>query len=418
MNQLLTTENINFLVVFLEGILSFLSPCILPLLPIYLGYLAGNGKKTDEDGNIIYERKIVMKNTIAFVIGISAAFFVLGFSFSAIGTILKQYKTTLSIIAGIIIIFMGAIQLGIIKISVFEKEHRLKWNKKGKETTPIIAFIMGFTFSFAWTPCIGPVLASVLALASSAGNMLEGNLLIGIYTIGFAIPFLFVGLFTTKILNLIKKNQKIIKYTIKIAGAILVIVGLITIINATIKTENVIGKQESQNVEEVTEENKNENNENKSEEKEKYQAIDFSLKDQNGNTVTLSSLKGKVVFINFWATWCPPCKQELPDIQKIYEEYGENKEDVVILGIVGPKTEESSTIDNKNEEEIKQFIKDYNITYPVLFDNTGKSFYDYYIQSFPTTFMIDKEGNIYGYVSGAMNKKTMKDIIEQTKNGQ
>lgn len=420
MNQLITLENINYLVVLLEGILSFLSPCILPLLPIYLGYLAGNGKRTDENGNIIYERKTVMVNTIAFVIGISVSFFLLGFSFSAIGTIFNNYKATLSIISGIFIIFMGAIQLEIIKIPILEKQHKLKWSKQGKETTPLIAFIMGFTFSFAWTPCIGPVLASVLSLASSKGNMLKGNLLITIYTIGFSIPFIFVGLFTTKILNIIKKNQKIMKYTMKIAGTILIIVGITTIINTTTQTQNILGKQEKQNSVESAEKNNEDKNsaessESNNNEDEKMNAIDFTLQDQNGNTVTLSDLKGKVVFLNFWATWCSPCKQELPYIQEIYEEYGKNQQDVIILGIVGPKTSMSPNLDNKNEEEIKQFLKDYNITYPVLFDNTGKSFYDYYIQAFPTTFMIDKDGKIYGYVNGALNKETMKKIIEQTK---
>ncbi len=439
MQNLLVTQNINFILVFLEGILSFLSPCVLPLIPLYIGYLAGNGKKEKEDGTIYYERKIVFINTLLFVLGISFTFFLLGMSFSALGSFLEKYKQTFSIIAGIIILLMGLMQLEIIKIPFLEKTHKIPFLKKDKNMTPILAFIMGFTFSFAWTPCIGPALASVLVLASSSNSILLGNLLVLGYTIGFAIPFLLLGFFTTQILNFINKKKKIVQYTIKISGVILIIMGILTITGITEKIGAFFGnlgtnnnsqinqeeniKTENENVEnkesENTEENKEEP-ENTDEQKTEdlMTAPDFTLVDQYGKTHKLSDYKGKVVFLNFWTTWCGPCKQELPYIQQIYEEYKGNQEDVVILGIASPKSEDNPIYsqDNKNEDEIKEILKQNNLSYPVVFDRTGEIFSSYQIQAFPTTFMINKEGKLYGYIRGGLTKDNMKSIIEQTIN--
>lgn len=415
MNNILNMQNINFLLVFIEGMLSFLSPCVLPLIPLYIGYLAGNGKKEKEDGSIYYARKTVFTNTILFVIGISFAFFLLGMSFSILGSFFYKYKQIFSSLAGLIIIFMGLMQLGIIKIPFLEKEHKIPFLKKGKNVTPIIALIMGFTFSFAWTPCIGPALASVLALASSSSSLLIGNLLVLTYTIGFAIPFLLVGFFTTQILNFFNKKKKIVQYTIKISGVILIIMGIFTIIGLTEKMGAQLGN--ISNVQNNTEDIK-EKNETTSNNKNSRIAPDFTLLDQNGKTHTLSEYKGKVVFLNFWTTWCPPCKEELPYIQQIYEEYKENSEDVIILGIANPKsTEYSYSQDTKNEEEIKEFLKQNNLSYPVVFDKSGEILEKYRIQAFPTTFMIDKDGRIYGYIPGGLTKDNMKDIINQTIEG-
>lgn len=140
-------------------------------------------------------------------------------------------------------------------------------------------------------------------------------------------------------------------------------------------------------------------------------AIDFTLYDQYGKEHSLSDYKGKTIFLNFWATWCPPCKAEMPDIQKLYESYGADGE-VVILGVAAPN------FGNETDEDgIKAFLKENGYTYPVLMDTTGELFMQYGISSYPTTFMIDKEGNVFGYVSGQLSEDMMKSIIRQTIEG-
>lgn len=422
-----SVNNVSYLLVFFEGIVSFLSPCVLPLIPLYIGYLAGNAKKQNDDGTYIYERKKVLFHTIFFVLGISTAFFILGISFTTIGTFLNDNRMLFTKISGIIIIVLGLFQLGIFEFKFLQRERKLKLNLNGKKVNPLIAYIMGFTFSFAWTPCVGPALSSVLILASSAREAAVGNLLVLVYCLGFVIPFLILGLFTTQALNFIKNNKKVMKYTIKIGGILMIIMGIMTFtgwLNNITGYLNQIGSNEnskvtSQEKEEIkkeeeyiskAEENKKPIDEDKSN-KEFQPSFDFTLKDQYGNAHKLSDYKGKTVFLNFWATWCPPCRSEMPHIEELYKEFNYNKDDIIILGVAQPGGEEKDT------EGIKQFLSDKGFTFPVVFDESGKVFNYYRIMSMPTTFMINKDGNIYGYVSGALSKDQMKNIIDETKKG-
>ena len=136
------------------------------------------------------------------------SFFILGLSFTALGSFFKEYKTIIAIIGGIIIVILGLFQLKIINFKSLQKEKKLNININPNKMSPVVAFALGFLFSFAWTPCVGPALSSVLIMASSADSMLLGNILVLIYAIGFIIPFLILGLFTGEALSFLKKKQK------------------------------------------------------------------------------------------------------------------------------------------------------------------------------------------------------------------
>ena len=425
-------ENLNYLFVFLEGMLSFLSPCVLPLLPVYISYLAGNGKEVDESGNIRYIRKKVFANTILFVLGISFAFFILGMSFSAIGAFFQEYKQVFTNIAGVFIILMGLVQLGVLKFTFLEKEYKFKTKNNLKKMTPLLAFVFGFTFSFAWTPCIGPALASVLMLASSSETVLQGNLLVLVYTIGFAIPFLLVGFFTTELLNFLKKHQKILKYTIKISAIILILIGILTLtgmyerMNAYLNQWSNNEQQEVENTQEQKQEEDTFSNtienrgqkENADTEKTNEQennslaAIDFMLQDQYGEKHQLADYKGKVVFLNFWTTWCIYCKTELQELQELYNEYGKNEKDVVFLGVTSPSNEQNRNAADVSKGEIMQYIKENSLDFPMLFDENGKVYQSYYIYAFPTSFLINQRGEVEWYSPGALTKEKIKNEID------
>ena len=144
---------------------------------------------------------------------------------------------------------------------------------------------------------------------------------------------------------------------------------------------------------------------------------DISLVDQDGVEHKLSDYRGKTVFLNFFATWCGPCQREIPDIEALYRDRGQNQGDLVVLGVANPKTADRPQNSDASEGDVKSFIKEYGITYPVLMDTKGQLFSAYGIRSFPTTFMIDKDGNVFGYVTGMLTADVMNSIVEQTMTG-
>ena len=424
MNLQLET-GVPVLTVFAQGLLSFFSPCVLPLVPLYVGYLAGGARTVDEQGNIRYPRGKVLVNTLFFVVGVSFAFFVLGLGFTAAGRFFSGNQTLFARISGIIMILFGVYQFGFFgKAAALETEHRLPFRLDRWAMNPLVALVLGFTFSFAWTPCVGPTLGSVLLMASSAASAGKGFLLIAVYTAGFVIPFLAVGIFTGTVLNFFKTHQKVVKYTGKVGAALLILMGIMTFtgfMNGITGYLSGIGggtavqppnetPSQSQTVTprpEATETTQPEPSAEPTPQPE-IPAPDFTLTDQYGNSHTLSDYKGKTVFLNFWATWCGPCKSEMPDIQKLYESYGENSEDLVVLAVANPGGQDVS------QEEIEQFLEDNGYTFPVLMDDTGMTLAYYGISAFPTTFMIDTNGNVYGYVPGAMTADIMESIVQQT----
>ena len=403
--------------VFVQGVLSFFSPCVLPLVPLYVSYLAGGTGVVDENGNIRYPKGKVLLNTVFFVLGISFAFFLLGFGFTALGRFFSDYQTWFARVSGIIMILFGIYQFGFFgQSAALGRERRLPFRLDRWAMNPLVALVLGFTFSFAWTPCVGPTLSSVLLMASSASSASKGFLLIGVYTAGFVIPFLAVGLFTGTVLGFFKRHQKVVRYTVKIGAALLILMGVMTLTGfmngITGYLSSAVGSVSPQQTEAA--ESAEPEASPQASQRPVVPAPDFTLTDQYGNTHTLSDYKGKTVFLNFWATWCGPCKSEMPDIQKLYEDYGKNGGDLVVLGVASPRTEQNPYTNEGTQEEVEQFLEDNGYTFPVVMDLTGETLYYYAISAFPTTFMIDSNGNVYGYVPGALTGDIMESIVQQT----
>nr|WP_042159595.1 cytochrome c biogenesis protein CcdA [Paenibacillus gorillae] len=214
--------------VFAAGLLSFFAPCILPLLPVYVAYLSGTGASSANPGTADSRsfrlRPALIIRTLLFVLGLSTVFIFLGFGFGTIGTVITNSRFIA--VCGAIVILFGIYQTGWIKLSWLEREKKIssdRINSKGY----IGAFLLGLTFSFGWTPCIGPVLAAILSIAAGEGSPAYGGFLMLIYTLGLAIPFLLMSIFSDFILTRIRRLYKFMGMIKVVSGFILILMGIL-----------------------------------------------------------------------------------------------------------------------------------------------------------------------------------------------
>ena len=208
----------EFVLTFLEGIASFISPCVLPMLPIYISYFAGK-----EDS----KTSRALLNSIGFVIGNTIIFILFAIIASYAGALALGIQKYIKILFGVVIIILGLNYMGILKIKFLNKENRIK--KKIDDFTFFKTILFGMMFSISWTPCIGSFLGSALLLIANKQNILQGILLMLVYSIGFGIPFIISAVLIEKLknfYNLIKKNYKIIKI---ISGVLLIVMGVYVI---------------------------------------------------------------------------------------------------------------------------------------------------------------------------------------------
>ncbi|MBU0732478.1 cytochrome c biogenesis protein CcdA [Patescibacteria group bacterium] len=203
---------------FIAGLLTFLAPCTLPLVPAYIGFIAGPKKK-------------IISNAIAFIIGFSVVFILFGTLAGLLGQALTPYRIWLSRIGGIFVIIFGLFMIGMLKVPFLAKNKRLKMPKALKVGSPVSSFLVGAAFAFGWTPCVGPILASILLLATSSATAWQGAFLLAVFSLGLAVPFLLVAIAFGSAVIYIKKLDKVMKYISVIGGIFLIILGLLLLTN-------------------------------------------------------------------------------------------------------------------------------------------------------------------------------------------
>ena len=218
---------IGVLTAFLAGIVSFLSPCVLPLVPGYISYVAGRSVGELRQERAIGRRFAVLGLSLAFVLGFSSVFVALGASASAIGSLFLSYRYEASYIAGAVIVVFGLHMMGILRFNWMNRDLRFMPQIPGGR--PFGAFLLGSAFAFGWTPCIGPLLGAVLTLSATTLGVSDGAILLSIYSMGLAIPFLLVAAFTGRFMESVAKVRRFAQPLQLAAGGMLVLVGVLMV---------------------------------------------------------------------------------------------------------------------------------------------------------------------------------------------
>jgi len=225
------TQDVSIPVAFLFGLLSFVSPCVLPLVPSYISFVTGISfeELTGEDGSRRI-RKIILVNSLMFILGFSTVFVSLGASASFAGEFLRMYQDVIRKVGGIVIVLLGIHVVGIINFGILQRDKRLHFFRE-KPAGILGSFLIGVGFAAGWTPCIGPILAAILMIAASYDTLLQGVLLLVVYSLGLAVPFFLTSLGINTFLkhfNRLKRHMRVVSI---VTGSFLIVTGLLIYFN-------------------------------------------------------------------------------------------------------------------------------------------------------------------------------------------
>ncbi len=445
--------------VFLAGLLSFLSPCVLPLVPGYVTMLSGIGMEQLKEGEGSSGK--LLTSAFSFVIGFSAVFVAMGATASAVGGFLSRNRELLVTVAGAFIILFGLHLIGwLAKISVkvglvvgavilaaglalqfeggsigFVKPVHFysiagifllgpkltRWlnrdvhmqNVGGKQPGIISGFLMGFAFALGWTPCIGPVLAGVLAIAATRAKVTEGVVLLICYSAGLAIPFLITAVGVGRFLKFYQKFRKHLHTVEVTSGVVLLLVGLLffgpglTLISRHMGNigglENLLPKRVVQLLEGTT------NGPETAAAANLNPEPNVTFQNLQGKDVSLASYKGKVVLVNMWATWCEPCQGEIPTLIKMQQDY--SGKGFTILG-VAVNDDLDKVIPFVHTRQFAVGGQELTMNYPIFMgtDQITSAFGG--LLGTPESFLINRNGDIVKKYIGALNPTEINDDVK------
>jgi cytochrome c-type biogenesis protein len=378
----------TILISFAAGVLSFLSPCVLPLVPGYISLISGVSIDNLKEGNT--SRRGVILNSLAFNAGLSVIFLLLGTTAGLVGSAITS-NPWVRIIGGAIIIAFGLQLIGVLKIGALYKDTR---KFSDNEPTGLLgSAVLGIAFAAGWTPCIGPILGGIIGLAATSGGWKSGLVLSAFYSAGLAVPFLLTGLGINQFLRFYSSFRKHLHKVEVTSGVVLILVGLLVMTGQSTwlasskfmawipNAEGLLKVKESTQPPPVAAANS------------QFELVpDVEFQTLAGKPFRLKELKGQVVLLNFWATYCIPCREEIPALNSLQHELQAQG-----LKVVGATLDDDAEGVNAYQQAVKKF------EYEVLLG--GSEAKQKFAQSvLPTTYLIDREGRIRQKIIGARDK--------------
>jgi cytochrome c-type biogenesis protein len=385
-------QNITIGIAFVAGILSFLSPCVLPLVPGYISLMSGVSIDTlKEGGSGSRARRAVMLNSLAFNAGLSVIFLALGATAGLVGGSITS-NPWVRIIGGLIIIAFGLQLIGLLKISALYKDTRFFSSDKPRGA--LGSFTLGIAFAAGWTPCIGPILGGILGLAAASGGWRSGLILSAFYSAGLAVPFLLTGLGLNQFLSFYGKFRKHLHKVEVVSGIVLIIVGLLVMSGqSTLLASSKLAAWLPNAEGWIKVKSGPPASSGAPASRANFEpAPQVQFQTLAGQPFTLGQLRGNVVLLNFWATWCIPCREEIPVLNAMQREL-EGKG----LKIVGASLEDTAEGVDAYQKEVRKF------EYQVLVGgNEAKAKFGG--TPLPTTYLIDRDGRIRQKIIGARDR--------------
>jgi cytochrome c-type biogenesis protein len=398
---------LNMLIAFAGGLLSFLSPCVLPLVPGYLSLMSGVSidHMKGEGGSRSGALRAVVINSIAFNIGLSVIFIALGATAGLVGSSVLS-NPWIRIVGGIVIIVFGLHLIGLLKIKYLYRDTRQFSNEKPRGV--LGSLTLGIAFAAGWTPCIGPILGGIMALAATSGGWKGGFVLATFYSAGLAVPFLITGLGINKFLSFYSKFRRHLHKVEVVSGVVLISIGLLiaTGYSSLIASSRLAGWlpnfESLLKVAPTAPATPAPGNSTYA------PAPDVEFEALDGKSVRLSSLRGRVVLLNFWATWCLPCRSEIPEFNALQKDL-----DAKGLSVVGVSVSPVDTSD-----AIRSFQKDIKQDYTVWrgAEAIGGQFGNG--PGLPVTYVIDRAGRIRQKFIGPQTRENfaaaIKPLLDET----
>lgn len=392
------------------GLLSFFSPCVVPLLPVYIGMLAVNG----EDGHAGLACRAV--SALAFALGICCVFVALGFGAGALGALLDNAYVGIAL--GIVVMVLGLHLAGIIRIAALDGEKRPLMGAGSGAHGVAGSFVMGVAFSFGWTPCVGPVLGSILALAAEQGSALVGAGLLLAYALGLSVPFVAIALASGVALDYVRKLTRWLPTVQRVGGVVIALMGVWLVFS---QVSGLVARQSALEAAERAQQSQTEAATGGSlvAKAQGASAGDASLDgissawknvvltDLDGNKHRLSELSGKPVYLEFWGSWCSSCVADLDQLGEVWQDH-DREGDVTVVSVVAP-----GFYGERDADDFVAWARENNVRVPVYMD-TNLSLVTYLnVAAFPTSVFIDSEGNLARIRVGAIERADLEDALSQ-----